>query len=112
ATMSMFNGAQSGQTTTSFLPGNYYNGLVKSAVIAASGYKVLRLMIGSNDAANNVPLSSWLTNMQAIISDALTWPVDAIVVEEIGVRLDRGDATLDLIRQYNAARSNLVTLSP
>jgi hypothetical protein len=102
------NGAVSGTTTASFLPGSTLSNAVKSAVMSFQGYKVLRLMIGSNDAAQGRPLSGWLANMQTIIQDALTWPVDRIVLEEIGLRLDGGNATLDLIRQYNAARGSLV----
>ncbi len=103
-----FNGAVSGTTTSNFLPGQPFNNAVKTAVMNFNGYKVLRLMIGSNDAAGGRPVSAWLANMQTIIQDALTWPVDLIVLDEIGVRLDGGNATLDLIRQYNAARSSLL----
>ncbi len=103
-----FNGAVSGTTTASFLPGQPLNNAVKAAVQNFAGYKVLRLMIGSNDAATGQPLATWLSNMQAIIQDAFSWPVDVIVLEEIGLRLDGGNATVELIRQYNAARASLL----
>jgi lysophospholipase L1-like esterase len=105
--LTTINGAVAGAKTSDFLPGTSLNNSVKAALQASTGYKVLRLMIGSNDAAAGVPAATWLANMQSIINDALTWPVDQIILEEIGLRLDGGNATLDLIRQYNAARSSL-----
>jgi hypothetical protein len=108
AILSTDNGAVSGYTTTSFLPGTSANNAVKTVVMNFQGYKILRLMIGSNDAAQGRPVAAWLANMQTIIQDALTWPVDRIVLEEIGLRLDGGNPTLDLIRQYNAARVGLL----
>jgi hypothetical protein len=102
-----FNGAVSGTQTLNFLPGQPQSNALKAAVSGFNGYKVLRMMIGSNDAAAGRPASAWLASMQAIINDALTWPVDAIILEEIGVRLDGGNATIELLRQYNAVRSSL-----
>jgi hypothetical protein len=108
ATFTTYDGAISGTTTSSFLPGQPFNSALKSTFMNFTGYKVLRMMIGSNDASSRNSLSTWLANMQAIIQDALTWPVDLIVLEEIGVRLDGGNVTLELIREYNAARSSLL----
>jgi hypothetical protein len=108
ASFTTINGASSGTGTANFLPGQPLSNALKSAMQSASGYKVLRMMIGSNDARNGMPVSTWLANMSAIINDALTWPVDEIVLEEIGIRMDGGNSTLNLIRQYNAARSSLL----
>lgn len=102
-----FNGAVSGAQTLNFLPGQPQSNAIKAAVNGFNGYKVLRMMIGSNDAAAGRSVSGWLANMQSIIQDALTWPVDAIILEEIGLRLDGGNGTLELLRQYNAARTSL-----
>jgi len=106
--LTTINGAVGGTGTGNFMPGQPYNATLKAALQAATGYKVLRMMIGSNDAAAGVPVTTWQANMQTIITDALSWPVDRVVLEEIGVRLDQGNATVNLIRQYNAARGTLV----
>lgn len=102
------NGAVSGTTTADFLPGTANSNSIKASVQGASGYKVLRLMIGSNDASTGVTTAAWLNNMNLIIQDALTWTVDLIILEEIGVRTDGGATVLNLIADYNAKRGYLV----
>lgn len=107
AIITTINGAVGGTTTSSFLPGQPDSNNLKASVQAASGKKILRMMIGSNDAKAGVSLSTWLSNMQTIINDARTWPVDDIILEEIGVRLDGGYTCYNLIKQYNDARNQL-----
>jgi hypothetical protein len=74
---------------------------------AQQGFKALRLMIGSNDAAAGMSAEDWQKNMKVIIDDAFAWPVDLIILEEIGVRTDKGESGIALIRQYNEARPSL-----
>jgi len=46
--------------------------------------------------------AEWKVTMKGIIDDALAWPVDLIVLEEIGARTDKEGAN-GLIKEYNAA---------
>ncbi len=107
ATFTTINGAVSGSTTATWLPGQTNNDNLKTSVQAATGRKILRIMLGSNDAMNGVSTATWLANMQAIINDAWTWSVDDIIVEEIGVRVDGGFPYITLIKGYNEARNQL-----
>jgi len=106
--LTTINGSVSGTRTADYLPEKPNQRTLKTALQAQTGYKILRLMIGSNDAAAGMTNADWQANMQTIIRDALTWPVDQIVLEEIGARTDKSQAGLDLIRQYNVARTALL----
>jgi hypothetical protein len=55
-----------------------------------------------------MPAATWQANMRVIIDDAQSWPVDVIILEEIGVRTDKAEAGIGLIREYNAGRSGLL----
>jgi hypothetical protein len=107
AALTTVNGAVGGTRVGDYLPGKPDAEKLKSQMQAQKGFKVLRLMIGSNDAAAALPTATWQAGMKTIIDDAFTWPVDLIVLEEIGVRTDKGDAGITLIREYNTARSQL-----
>lgn len=106
-TVSTQNGAVGGTTTVDWLPGEPASDNLKNAVTAADGYKVLRILLGSNDARVARSVEDYLANMATIIADALTWPVDKIIVEQIGYRTEGGAPTQDLIQAYNAALPTL-----
>jgi hypothetical protein len=107
------NGAVGGSASGDWLPGSPNLTALKAAVMAAGGAgggggcRVLRLMIGSNDAAAGVPVATWLAHLRAIIADAFTWPVQEILLEAIGTRNDGGPALIAAIAALNAARNQL-----
>lgn len=108
ANIATVNGAVGGATTSTFLSGQAAMTAFASAFSAATGYKVARLMIGSNDAKNGVTTATWLTNMADIISSVRSAGADVIILEEIGLREDGGEPTKTLIKEYNAARYSLL----
>lgn len=103
------NDAVGGSTSTTWLPGTANNNVLKAHMQASSGYRVVRMMIGSNDASNGITLAAYKANMQVIIDDCRSWPVDMIIVEDIGVRLDGATtaAQLNLLYSYNIGRGTL-----
>jgi len=108
ATLTTVNGAIGGTGVESYMPGQRDSNKLKAAMQAQKGFKVLRLMIGSNDAAAGMTTAAWLSRMNRIVKDAQAWPVDVIVLEEIGVRTDKGEAGIKLVREYNEARKALL----
>lgn len=95
-----FGGLSSGDYTPSN-PNDRFDDLM-ALIDAETGYKVLRLMIGSNDT---VP-ATWAVNMQAIVDGAASH-VDLIVLETIGFRVEVGATSVNNMASMNALRSSI-----
>jgi hypothetical protein len=106
ANVTTVNAAVGGTTSANFLPGQPFYETLKAKLIAAPGYKILRMMIGSNDVYFGFSTATTLANWQAVVNDISPY-VDVIILEEIGIRLDVGDPGLAQLIAINAGRSTI-----
>jgi hypothetical protein len=109
-TVTTQNAAASSTRIADYMPGSTrYNNLM-ATLDGLTGYKVLRLMIGSNDAWQGYAVASWVADMVTLINAALSH-VDIVVIEQIGIRTDGGNTTIEAINNYNLAAPTIPALT-